>query len=82
MNKELKYSYEILSRVIIDKSYVSIELNKYLNKSSNYNMGLVTKIVYGVLENDISLEYFIKQQVARLPEIKILILLHRIPPPI
>ena len=64
-----------MSRVIIDKSYVSIELNKYLNKSSNYNMGLVTKIVYGVLENDISLEYFIKQQVARLPEIKILILL-------
>lgn len=75
MNKELKYAYEILSNVIIGKSYVSIELNKYLNQSNDYNQSLVTKIVYGVLENDISLEYFIKQNVDKLPDVKILILL-------
>ena len=75
MNKELNISYEILKSVVIDKSYVSIELNKYLNKSQGFNTSLVTKIVYGVLEEDISLEYFVLQHVKKLPEPKILILL-------
>lgn len=76
MNKELNVSYEILSKVILEKSYVSIELNKYLNKSyGDYNTSLVTKIVYGVLEKDIMLEYFISQHVKKMPEAQFLILL-------
>ena len=75
MNKELNISYDILSRVYLDNSYVSIELNKYLNKSGDFNSSLVTKIVYGVLEKDIMLEYFIGGFVKKLPEPKILILL-------
>lgn len=75
MNKELNMSYEILSKVYLDNSYVSIELNKFLTKSSDFNSSLVTKIVYGVLEKDIMLEYFISQFVKKLPEPKILLLL-------
>ena len=76
MNRELKISYEILSKVIIDKSYVSIELNKYLTKNSNkFNSALVTKIVYGVLEKDIMLEHFIGQFVKKMPKVELLILL-------
>ena len=59
MNKELNIAYDILRKVVIDKSYVSIELNKYLNSIDGVNTSLITKIVYGVLEKDITLEYFI-----------------------
>ncbi|MBQ7352280.1 MAG: 16S rRNA (cytosine(967)-C(5))-methyltransferase RsmB [Clostridia bacterium] len=76
MNQELKISYEILTKVIIDKSYVSIELNKYLNENQGtFNSSLVTKIVYGVLEKDIMLEHFILQYMKKLPKPNILILL-------
>ncbi len=75
MNKELNASYQILKKVCIDKSYVSIELNKYLQGVSNVNTALITKIVYGVLEKDITLEYFISNFLKKLPEQKILLLL-------
>ena len=77
MNKELKISYDILKNVIVDKSYVSIELNKVLNKikDSSINSSLITKIVYGVLEKDILLDYFIARFVRKSPKIEILIVL-------
>lgn len=75
MNKELNASYQILEKVCIEKSYVSIELNKFLKNAQGMNASLVTKIVYGVLEKDISLEYFISQFVKKQPDPKILILL-------
>lgn len=77
MNKELKISYDILKNVIVDKSYVSIELNKVLNKikDSDINSSLITKIVYGVLEKDILLDYFIAKFLKKSPKIEILIVL-------
>ena len=76
MNKELNISYEILSKVILEKSYVSIELNKYLSQKANdFNSAVVTKIVYGVLEKDILLEYFVRSFTPKAPEPKIMILL-------
>lgn len=76
MNKELNISYKILSKVILEKSYVSIELNKYLSQKSNdFNSAVVTKIVYGVLEKDILLEYFVRSFTPKAPEPKIMILL-------
>ena len=75
MNKELNLSYKILRSVIIDKSYVSIELNKNLIENKDINTALVTKIVYGVLEKDITLEYFIRQFVKKMPKDEIMILL-------
>ena len=65
----------ILKKVILDKSYVSIELNKALQKNPNVNTALVTKIVYGVLEKDITLEYFVECNVNKMPKPEILILL-------
>lgn len=59
MNKELRLSFDILKKVYNDKTFASIQLNKDADK--NINFGLVTKIVYGVIENDIYLEYRIKQ---------------------
>ena len=70
MNKELSLSYMILKKVILDKSYVSIELNKALQKNPNVNTALVTKIVYGVLEKDITLEYFVECNVNKMPKPK------------
>ena len=75
MNKELNSTYHILKKVCIDKSYVSIELNKYLNGSHDINTSLITKIVYGVLEKDITLEYFIQMNTKKLPKPNILLLL-------
>jgi len=75
VNKELRISYEILKKVYIEKSYVSIELNKYINKSSDVNTATITKIVYGVLEKDLTLEYFISNFTSKLPKAEILILL-------
>ena len=75
MNKELRISYEILKKVYIEKSYVSIELNKYINKSSDVNTATITKIVYGVLEKDLTLEYFISNFTSKMPKAEILILL-------
>ena len=75
MNRELKLAYDILCKVCIEKSYVSIELNKSINKSEGINTALVTKIVYGVLEKDISLDYFIVKFISKKPNDKVLILL-------
>ena len=75
MNRELNISYEILKKVCLEKSYVSIELNKHIAKIENVNTSLITKIVYGVLEKDITLEYFISQYVTKQPNAEILILL-------
>lgn len=75
MNKELKLSYDILRKVCIDKSYVSIELNKNISGIKDINTALVTKIVYGVLEKDITLEYFVSQYTTKMPKAEILILL-------
>jgi len=75
VNKELKLSYEILSKVIVDKSYVTIELNKNVSKNTALNTALITKIVYGVLEKDISLEYFVSQYITKKPNVKVMILL-------
>ncbi|MBE5757434.1 MAG: 16S rRNA (cytosine(967)-C(5))-methyltransferase RsmB [Clostridiales bacterium] len=75
MNKELKVSFEILKKIYLEKSFVSIELNKYIQTTSDISVPTVTKIVYGVLEKDISLEYFISKYTSKLPKKEILILL-------
>lgn len=75
MNKELRISYDVLRKVYIDGAYVSIELNKGLTTTKSINNALVTKIVYGVLEKDITLEYFVSKYVSKMPKVEFLILL-------
>lgn len=73
MNKELSLSYDILKKVYFDNAYANIMLNK--SKSDDVNFGLVTKIVYGVIEKDIYLEYVISQHVKNYPKPSIMLLL-------
>lgn len=77
MNKELYYSFQILKSVYFNNAYSSIELNKLINQKQNekINFALITKIVYGVLEKDIYLEYVVKNFVSKLPDKNILLLL-------
>lgn len=76
MNKELNSSYNILYKIYVKNSYLSVELNSALyNLEDGINKGLITKIVYGVVEHDIALEYMIKQFVKKLPSPETLIAL-------
>ena len=52
MNLELQTAYKVLKNVYLDGSYANIELNKLSYEQLPINYGLVTKIVYGVLERD------------------------------
>lgn len=66
MNKELYYSYLVLKKIYIEKAYAGIELNKVIKLHKNeINTGLITKIVYGVIENDIYLDYVISKFVTK-----------------
>ncbi|MDY5041899.1 MAG: 16S rRNA (cytosine(967)-C(5))-methyltransferase RsmB [Eubacteriales bacterium] len=73
MNKELVLSYRILNNVYFKKAYASIELNK--NCQSDVNFNLVTKIVYGVIDNDVKLEYYLKQFYKKAPKKDVQLLL-------
>ena len=73
MNREIVLSYEVLSKVYFDKAYASIELNKVLNDT--INKALVTKLVYGVLEQDIYLDYCVNKFVSKSPNPQILLIL-------
>lgn len=73
MNKELRLSYDILKGVYFDNTYANILLNK--SKSEDVNFALVTKIVYGVIEKDIYLEYLVKQNVKNAPKPSVMLLL-------
>ena len=74
MNKELLTSYTVLKQVYFNNAYSSIELNKYSGQN-NVNFGLVTKIVYGVLDNDVKYNYYLKQFVKKAPKKQIMLLL-------
>jgi len=67
MNKEIRQTYAILKKVYFNQAYAGIELNKTISRErDNTNTKLVTKIVYGVIEKDIQLQYivdnFVKSQ--------------------
>ncbi len=75
MNRELRVSFDVLKKVYMEGAYVSIELNRALDNAKGINSALVTKIVYGVLEKDITLEYFISSFVSKKPKDEFMILL-------
>lgn len=73
MNKELKLAFKVLNNVYFKGSYASHELNKNYSKELNFN--LITKIVYGVMDNDIKLSYYISQFFAKKPKKQVQLLL-------
>lgn len=73
MNKELDLAYKVLNKVYFKKAYASIELNKHSTNDINFN--LVTKIVYGVIDQDIKLNYYLSQFYKKSPKKDVLLLL-------
>ena len=73
MNKELELSFKILNNVYSNGAYASIELNKNYTEQLNFN--LVTKIVYGVMDWDIKLGYFISLFYSKAPKSQVKLLL-------
>ncbi len=50
---------DALIDVYVNKAYSTIVLDKYLNKQKDVNKNYITKLFYGVLERDITLEHII-----------------------
>lgn len=61
MNTAFLQSYECLKSVYVDKAFSGIELNKRLLFAKKCDKALITKIVYGVLDTDIELDYILSQ---------------------
>lgn len=75
MNTAFLKSYQVLTEVYTEKAFSSIALNKALTFCKQQDKSLVTKIVYGVLDNDIKLEYIISKFVKKLPKAEVLLFL-------
>ncbi|MBR2975156.1 MAG: 16S rRNA (cytosine(967)-C(5))-methyltransferase RsmB [Clostridia bacterium] len=61
MNTAFLQSYECLKSVYVDKAFSGIELNKRLLFAKKSDKALITKIVYGVLDCDIELDYVLSK---------------------
>ncbi len=75
MNSAFLKSYECLSAVFRDGAFSSIALNNTLSEVRQSDRSLITKIVYGVLDENIRLEYIIGKFVKKAPKGDVLIFL-------
>ncbi|MDE6967149.1 MAG: 16S rRNA (cytosine(967)-C(5))-methyltransferase RsmB [Clostridia bacterium] len=58
MNKDFRLAFDILDKVYREGAYSNVLLTEVIDKADN--RGLVTKIVYGTLEKNITLDYYVK----------------------
>ena len=70
---DLILAFEILLSIYKDGAYSSIELNRRAEGASN--QAIVTRIVYGVLQNDVKLEYCISKITRKRPSKTVTVLL-------
>lgn len=68
MNTAFLKSFLALSQIYNDGAFSSITLNNSLKNCKAKDKALVTKIVYGVLDNDIRLDYIIGKHVKKMPK--------------
>ena len=68
MNNAFLKSYEALKQVYSDRAFSTIALNATLKFCKQQDKALITKIVYGVLDNDIKLDYVISRHVKKMPK--------------
>lgn len=68
MNNALLKSFQTLQSVYDEKAFSSVALNKTLIFCTGQDRALITKIVYGVLDNDIKLTYLISKFVKKMPK--------------
>ena len=70
---DLILAFEVLLGIYKDGAYSAIELNKKVVGASN--QAIVTRMVYGVLQNDVQLEYYLGKITSKRPSKTIAILL-------
>lgn len=70
---DLKVCYNILSQVYKQQAYGSISLTNRLGRTKNRDF--VTRLVYGVLGNDVKYDYYIARMTAKKPQNSAVILL-------
>ncbi len=68
MNNAFLKSFQTLRQVYEERAFSVIVLNKTLNNCTKRDRALITKIVYGVLDNDLRLEYIISRYVRKMPK--------------
>ena len=69
MNKDFRLAFDVLDKIFREGAYSNIILGEVIDKCDN--RGLVTKIVYGVVENNVNLEYFLDKIVPSRPQKKL-----------
>lgn len=76
INNELYVSYQILKNVYISGEYVNISLNKILQETKNkeINVGFITKVCYGVIHKNITLDYYLKNFIKQKTKPQLIIL--------
>lgn len=70
---DLILAFEVLLGIYKDGAYSTIELNRKVNGASN--QAIVTRMVYGVLQKDVQLEYYLSKIASKRPSKTIAILL-------
>lgn len=75
MNSAFLKSYQTLSKIYCERTFSSIALNRALNNCSTKDKALITKLVYGVLDNDVKLTYIVGKYVKKMPKDDALLIL-------
>lgn len=70
---DIQLSYDVLSNIFKNKAFGSIELSKKLGYANN--AAWVTKLVYGVLEKNVELEYYLSCLAKKRPQASVVIVL-------
>lgn len=75
MNNAFLKSFQTLQSVYCEKAFSSLALNKTLAVCKSQDKSLITKIVYGVLDQDLKLAYVLSHFVKKMPKDDVLIIL-------
>ena len=70
---DLLTAFEVLLAVYKDGAYCNLQLNKTVDGASN--QAIVTRLVYGVLQKDVQLEYYLCKSVRKRPSKTVAVLL-------
>ena len=68
MNSAFLKSFEVLKQVYAERAFSTLALNKTLNSCRQQDKALITKIVYGVLDNNLKIDYVIARHVKKMPK--------------
>lgn len=74
MKNSRQIAYEILYKIFYEKAYSNIQIDKTLSNVES-NKAFITKLVYGVIERKITLDYLIDKYCNKMPKPKVLCIL-------